>query len=95
MNRTIPWAAPSLLMLIACGHPATSEECDAIFRKSAELELRSQSVTDPAEIDRRVAEARASKPDLLDDCVGKRITDEAMQCVKSATTSEAFDACLQ
>ncbi len=82
--------------LSGCGHPATDVECAEIFRSSAEIELRSQGITDPAVIAQRVADARAAKGDeLLADCVGKRITDSAMACVKQAKTAEELDECLQ
>jgi len=87
--------ALTLIGLSGCGHPATRDDCAVIFDKTAELELREQGITNEAEIQRRVAEARADKPELLDECVGKRITEKALQCVRDATTTQAFDACLQ
>jgi hypothetical protein len=94
-NPTWSSLALALALVAGCGHPATRDDCAAIFDKSAELELRAQNITDGAEIDRRVAEARAQKPELLDECIGKRITDKALQCVRDATSTETFDACLQ
>src|SRR6185369_5347867 len=64
------------LVLGACGHPATTEECNFIITKSAELELRAQNVTDPDTIAKRTEAVRAARgPELLRRCVGKRITD--------------------
>lgn len=72
------------------------EECEQIFRRSAEIELRAQNVTDPAEVDRKVRDAREAKGDeLLKGCVGKRITDEAMKCVLEADTAARLDECLK
>lgn len=83
-------------LLAGCGHPASKAECEEIFRRSAEIELRAQSVNDPEEIERKIAEARAVKGDaLLEECVGKRITEEAMQCVRRATTGAELDGCLE
>lgn len=82
--------------LAACGHPASQQECEEIFRRSAEIELRAQSVNDPEQIEAKIAEAKAVRGEqLLDECVGKRITDDAMACVRQAETAEALDACLQ
>lgn len=82
--------------LQGCGHPASQQECDEIFRRSAEIELRAQSVNDPDQIEAKIAEAKAVRgQELLDECVGKRITDDAMACVRQADTAEALDACLQ
>jgi hypothetical protein len=80
----------------ACGHPATTAECEEIFRRSAEIELAAQEVTDPAEIERRIAEARAQKGDkLLEECVGRRITDRSMECVRRAKSAQDIERCLK
>lgn len=85
-----------LASLGACGHPASREECEEIFRRSAEIELRARDVTDADEIARRTEEARAARGDrLVEGCVGKRVTYKAMDCVRSANTSEELDKCLE
>jgi hypothetical protein len=82
--------------LVGCGHPATREECDEIFNRSAEIELRMQNVTDPKIVTERIAAARKDRgEDLVRSCVGKRITTEAIACVRSAKTSEDMDQCLE
>jgi hypothetical protein len=83
------------LGLAACGHPASKEECQEIFDRSAAIELGTQKVTDPALVRERTDEARASQgEDLLKQCVGRRITDRAMRCVRKATTARELEACL-
>jgi hypothetical protein len=96
MHALVKLAAPvALLSIVACGHPATRGECEEIFQRSAEIELQAQSVTDPAEVKRRTEEFRAARGDkLLEECVGKRITDSAMDCVRNAKDAASFDACL-
>jgi len=85
-----------IMAQVGCGHPATAQECEEIFRRSAEVELRAQDVSDPEVIQRRVSEAQAAKGDeLMKNCVGNRITDEAMECVRAAQTAQALDRCLQ
>ncbi len=87
--------AAAALALAACGHPASREECDEIITRSAEIELRAQRVTDPKAIAERVAAAKAQKgDDLLGRCVGRRITDRALACVRKASTAEQVDRCL-
>ena len=92
-------AALALMMLVipswGCGHEATREECEVILAKNAEFELRAQGISNGDEIQRRVSETKAARPELLDACVGKRITDEAMQCVRDAADADAFEACLE
>ena len=82
--------------MTACGHPASREECEEIFSRSAEIELRSQAIDDPAVIAERTAAARQAKgEEIIERCVGKRITDSAMSCVRAAKTGDEMDRCLQ
>jgi hypothetical protein len=47
-------------------------------------------------VTKRLAEARAAKgTELTEGCVGKRITDRAMDCVRDASNSQQLDACLE
>ena len=82
------------LPTIGCGHPASKAECEEIFRRSAEIELRKRNITDAKQIASRVREAREARGDSVKNCVGKRITQSAMECVRSAKTSEELDGCL-
>lgn len=84
------------LGLAGCGHPATREDCQLIFDKSAIIELASQNIVDPKVVDERVAAVRAARgEELINACVGKRITDDVMACVRGATTAEVLEQCLQ
>lgn len=79
-----------------CGHPATHEECEAILNRSAEIELLAQNVTDTRVIAERVKAVRDARGDeLIKQCIGKRITQSALDCVRSADSGKAIDACLQ
>ncbi|WP_437722340.1 hypothetical protein [Sorangium sp. So ce861] len=79
-----------------CGHPASRDECEAIFKRSAEIELRAQNVVDPKVVEERTAAVRDARgKELIDRCVGRRITDAAMACVRQATTPEQVDRCLE
>src|SRR5262249_33328440 len=63
------------LALAGCGHPASRAECDELFAKNAEIELRSQHLSDPATVADRIAAARAADGDTFaQKCVGRRIT---------------------
>lgn len=83
------------LAVAGCRHPASEQECQEIFAKTAELELKSSNVTDPGEVARRIEEARAAKgAELTRGCVGTRITQSAMECVRAATSADELDRCL-
>ena len=81
--------------LAGCGRPATRGDCEAILDKSAEIELKAQNVTDPAEVKKRMDAARSAQGEtLLAKCVGRRITDKALTCVRGASTADQVDRCL-
>lgn len=85
----------ALTLCAGCGHPASRAECDELFAKNAEIELLAQKVTDPKLIAERIEAARASEGEAFAaHCVGKRITDKALRCVRSATTAAQIDRCL-
>jgi hypothetical protein len=89
--------ATSLLVVAStgCGHPLNREECDEIFAKTAEIELRAQRVTDPSVIAERTAAARAAEGAAFTTrCIGKRVTTRAQDCMRRATTAEQLDRCL-
>lgn len=97
LRVAVALALPGAALLIAgCGHPATADECNAIIAKSAELELRAQNVTDPAIIAERIEAVKKQRgEELLQRCVGKRITERALACVGRATSPKEVDACLE
>ena len=73
-----------------CGHPATVAECEEIIEQVARLELR--ATLGAANEKAILAEIDATKRDLKDstmkDCVGKRITNKALECVRNASTAD-------
>ena len=83
--------------LLGCGHPASESECREILRTAAQLELKARLDDSKHLIEQETAALEASmKGTMMDKCVGKRITDKALQCVRSARTSEElFDECFR
>lgn len=78
--------------LAGCGHPATKAECDQIFDKVVELELRGQNINDPAVVAQRKVEARNKLgADLGKKCEGRKMTDGTMACVNTATSYEDIE----
>jgi N-acetylglutamate synthase-like GNAT family acetyltransferase len=73
-----------------CGHPATVKECEAIVEHVARLELEETLGTrNDNTIKREIEDAkRALKESTLKDCVGKRITKSALECVRTATSAK-------
>ncbi|MDB4933099.1 MAG: hypothetical protein JWP87_71 [Labilithrix sp.] len=84
-----------LVALGGCGRKATREDCEAVVDKNVELQLKALGVVDPAVIAKRRDEMRGSMHEDIDKCVGKRVTDGMMACVKGAETADKIDKCLR
>ena len=77
---------------IGCGHPASKAECEEIVERIAKLEIQKKKfLTDPAAIKAEIAATKQTLRDsTMKNCVGKRITKGAMECVRSAKTADAI-----
>ena len=90
--------SPLLTSALGCGHPATDKECQEIVERIATLELeKATGSNDPKSVGAQVDETKkALAPNTLKDCVGKRITERAMQCVRGAKSSQQIvDDCFK
>ncbi len=81
--------------LLGCGRKATRADCELVVDKNVEVRLKADGVTDPPVVQKRKDELRASLKDDIDKCVGKRVTDSMLTCVKGAETAEQIDKCLR
>jgi hypothetical protein len=81
--------------LAGCGRKATRADCELVVDRNIEVKLRADGVTDPDVIQKRKDELRGSLTDDIDRCVGKRVTDSMMACVRTAETAEQIDKCLR
>jgi len=88
-------ASVLLLPLLGCGRKATLEDCQMVVDRNVEVEMKRQKVTDVAQIEKRQSEIRKELEPLVKECVGKRVTDSMMECVKKADTSAAIDECMR
>lgn len=93
LTRMCAFAAA--LLATGCGRKATREDCEIVVDRNVELQLKALGVTDPAVVAKRRDEMRSSMKDDIDRCVGKRVTDGNMACVKTAETAEKIDKCLR
>jgi len=82
-------------LLTACGRPATHDDCERIFQRIVELELRDLQTTDPAIIAKKTGDLRASYGPELEGCVGKRIRKDLVACLEKATQASEVDGCLK
>lgn len=86
-------SAVAVALLGGCGHPATDEECKALFDKSVEVEMRELAKADEVTIAKKKEELRKGFESDLKACVGKRVTDSSMNCVRKATTAAELTDC--
>jgi hypothetical protein len=83
------------LALAGCGRKATREDCERLFDKNVEVKLKSDGVSDPAVVQKRQEELRASFKEDIDKCIGRRVTDGMLSCVSTAESAEQIDKCLR
>jgi hypothetical protein len=85
-------------LALGCGHPATAQECEEIADRVTQLELASSPVgRDPDTAKEQLERTRSwVKESQLKACVGRRITERAMQCVRGAKKAqEITDHCFR
>lgn len=93
--RPLVVAAVSLALLAGCGRQATRADCELVVDRNVEVKLRAEGVVDAETIEKRKQELRDSLKDDIDACIGKRVTDATMSCVKTAESPEQIDKCLR
>jgi predicted small lipoprotein YifL len=95
MRRSLFLLAFVVVVVAGCGRKATLADCEAVVDRNVEVQLKALGVTDAAVVSKRREDMRASMKEDIQKCVGKRVTDGAMACVKSAETVEQIDKCLR
>jgi hypothetical protein len=86
-------ATAAVVLAAGCGRRATTADCDLLFNRYVEVQLRSIHVIDPVEIAKREQTMRGEMKDDLKECPGKRITDSMLRCVQNAQTNDEIDKC--
>ena len=77
----------STWLLAGCGRPATLEECNEIVSRITQLELQARgSAGQSTDLVKETVEAM--KKTTLKDCVGRRIDNQAMNCVRKAQNTQ-------
>ena len=88
------WLLPvggALFAATACGHPATERECEDIVERVAKLELE-RAHAEPQTVADEVRLAKESfKKDIGRRCLGRRVTQAAMECVRKATSAQQIE----
>jgi len=79
------------LLLAGCGHPASERECEEIVARVATLELeQAHAATDTVASEVKLAQ-EAFKKDMSRRCIGRRVTQAAMNCVRQAKSADQIE----
>ena len=87
-----PFALILLPLLVAgCGHPASEAECEEIVERVATLELQqAHAGTDTVASEVKLAK-ESFKKDMSRRCIGRRVTQAAMNCVRQAKSADQIE----
>ena len=93
MSAVLITVMPAVLIALvcaSCGHPASLGECEQIVEQVTVLQVRQeQLITDKASLAREAEHQKKTQHDaMMQKCVGKRITDSIMRCVRNAKTAD-------
>ena len=87
--------ATAAVMLLGCGRHATRADCEVILDRMVVVKLKQKNITDAPTVARMQADLRKDAESDFPDCVGRRISDSALECIKKAETQEAIVKCLR
>lgn len=77
-----------LALTSACGRPATEAECRDILKSAALLELKAHLGNQELIATELKAIETAMEGPMMEKCVGKRISEEKLTCIRGAKSSE-------
>jgi hypothetical protein len=82
--------------LAGCGHKASDADCRVIIDRMIEVRLDARKVMDPEAREREKQDMRGPGSGIdTKDCVGRRITDGQLECVKAAKSEDEITSCLR
>lgn len=92
--------SPGLLValvvsLAACGRKATEADCQLIVDRSVELQMKEMEKAEREAIEKRQLQLRKELEGEMKDCVGRRVTEKMMTCVRGAKSSDDLEKCVK
>jgi hypothetical protein len=83
--------------VLACDHqPAQREDCQVIFERIVEIELREMGLRDPELTKRKQADLARRYADVIGECEGRALPPGALDCLRRArSTEELSHVCLK
>jgi small lipoprotein (TIGR04454 family) len=83
------------VVVAGCGRRATEADCQLIVDRSVELQMKDMAKAEPDAIAKRQVQLRQELEAQMKECVGRRISEKMMTCVKNAQSSEALEGCVR
>lgn len=79
----------------ACGRKANEADCQLIVDRSVELQMKEMEKSEREAIEKRQQQLRKELEGEMKDCVGRRVTDKMMACVRAAQSSADLEKCVK
>ena len=79
----------------ACGRKATEGDCQLIVDRSVELQMKEMEKSERDAIEKRQQQLRKELEGEMKDCVGRRVTEKMMACVRAAQSSADLEKCVK
>jgi small lipoprotein (TIGR04454 family) len=90
------FSVSALSVLAGCGRKATEADCQLIVDRNVELQMKAMNITDTAAIAKKQEELRKEmKEELHGECLGRRVTDAMMACVRGAKSTDEINQCVR
>ncbi len=96
-TSTLSTSLLASVLAVACGKPATAEDCERIVTRITELQLKEANISEPNNVKAQVEETKQRFSEAAQkECIGRRISASSLECVESATSArqiveECFD----
>jgi hypothetical protein len=85
----------TLLFLLGCGRHATRADCELILDRMVVVKLKQKNITEPQAVAKMQTDLRKDAEADFPGCVGRRISDSALECIQKADTQETIVRCLR
>ncbi len=95
MKRSSSSFALALTLALGCGRHATQADCELILDRMVVVKLKQKNITDADSIAKMQTVLRKDAEADFPGCLGRRISDSAMECIKKADSQEAIVKCLR
>jgi hypothetical protein len=91
LGPSVVLSSAFLAAAVGCGHPATERECEEIVARITLLELGRVDAGQSVVADEIKNAKESFRKEIRQKCVGRRITNAAMECVRKATASRQIE----